>query len=291
MNCILGYNAVQSVESQPMFRRNMSPPSLRLKSEVSKKPEGRSTCYLLHIGFLLGLFFDPEDGGDMFPRNVGLFFNWLHSVISQKIKLFRSTYDRSVVPLRSGWRAPLAWHTRLYDPVKSIVSEHSSSLGHSLQLRDTSILSAKSRYKWTVTSGRRQRSSSIPITQTTRGPSEQVIEASRYSLDEQRNRFLRIYHNLGGLYNLYLTRILQKLPIWGFDNGPFQVFHPFTSSSTCFVFLQFLPLWHFLQLDFIGLLFHLFNYIISSWHRKPAVMQPLPLALPPQFIFLPSRWR
>jgi hypothetical protein len=26
------------------------------------------TC--LHVGFLLGLFFDPEDGGDMFLRNV-----------------------------------------------------------------------------------------------------------------------------------------------------------------------------------------------------------------------------
>jgi hypothetical protein len=24
-----------------------------------------------HAGFLLGLFFDPEDGGDMFLRNVG----------------------------------------------------------------------------------------------------------------------------------------------------------------------------------------------------------------------------
>jgi hypothetical protein len=29
------------------------------------------SCYLLHAGFLFGLFFDPEDGGDMFFRNVG----------------------------------------------------------------------------------------------------------------------------------------------------------------------------------------------------------------------------
>jgi hypothetical protein len=32
---------------------------------------------------LLGLFFDPEDGGDMFLRNVDL-----HGVISQKIIFF-----------------------------------------------------------------------------------------------------------------------------------------------------------------------------------------------------------
>jgi hypothetical protein len=30
-----------------------------------------SACYLLHAGFLLGLFFYPVDEGEMFPRNFG----------------------------------------------------------------------------------------------------------------------------------------------------------------------------------------------------------------------------
>jgi hypothetical protein len=30
-----------------------------------------SVCHLIHAGFLLGLFFDPEDGGDMFLLNIG----------------------------------------------------------------------------------------------------------------------------------------------------------------------------------------------------------------------------
>jgi hypothetical protein len=30
------------------------------------KQANHSACYLLYAGFLLGLFFDPEDGGDMF---------------------------------------------------------------------------------------------------------------------------------------------------------------------------------------------------------------------------------
>jgi hypothetical protein len=36
--CHLGYNFVQSVESQLTFWRNMLPPSLRSKNNSSKKP-------------------------------------------------------------------------------------------------------------------------------------------------------------------------------------------------------------------------------------------------------------
>jgi hypothetical protein len=43
---LLGYNAVQSVESQALL----------------------VICF--HTGFLLGLFFDPEDEGDIFFRNI-----------------------------------------------------------------------------------------------------------------------------------------------------------------------------------------------------------------------------
>jgi hypothetical protein len=47
----------------------MSPPSSRLNSRSSEKPG--SAWQLLLAGILLGLFFDPEDEGDMFLRNVG----------------------------------------------------------------------------------------------------------------------------------------------------------------------------------------------------------------------------
>jgi hypothetical protein len=51
MDYLLGYNAVQSVESQPTWQ---SEPAACLQS-----------------GFLLGLFFDPEDECDVFRRNLG----------------------------------------------------------------------------------------------------------------------------------------------------------------------------------------------------------------------------
>jgi hypothetical protein len=44
--------------------------ALRLQSSGSKKDNSMKIC-LLHAGFLLSLFFEPEEEGDTFPRTAG----------------------------------------------------------------------------------------------------------------------------------------------------------------------------------------------------------------------------
>jgi hypothetical protein len=58
-------------------------------SKINRRFGGtcRSTWYLLHAGFLLGLFVDPEDGGDMFLGEVDRFSTGLHGVIFKNIEL------------------------------------------------------------------------------------------------------------------------------------------------------------------------------------------------------------
>jgi hypothetical protein len=56
---LLGCNAVWSGESQQTFRRSMSPPSSRPKSLLP------ASCWVLAC-----LLFDPDDGFDMFLRNL-----------------------------------------------------------------------------------------------------------------------------------------------------------------------------------------------------------------------------
>jgi hypothetical protein len=53
-----------------------------------------SNCawHLLHTGFLLGFFFNLEDGGNIFLRNVGWLFNGLLDVISQKKEVLKLRY-------------------------------------------------------------------------------------------------------------------------------------------------------------------------------------------------------
>lgn len=50
--------------------------------------------------FLLGLLIDPENGDDIFIRNVSSFFTVLHVVMSQKPELFIKTAVRSSDPVR-----------------------------------------------------------------------------------------------------------------------------------------------------------------------------------------------
>jgi hypothetical protein len=60
----------------------MLPPFSGLKNKPSKRNASKQVAHVLSVslsvpgicfqaGFLLGLFFDPEDGGDMFLQNIG----------------------------------------------------------------------------------------------------------------------------------------------------------------------------------------------------------------------------
>jgi hypothetical protein len=62
---LLGYNAVKSFESQPTFRRNVLPPASGSKNKSSKL-----CLHFFHSDFILDLFFDHEDGSDMFFINI-----------------------------------------------------------------------------------------------------------------------------------------------------------------------------------------------------------------------------
>jgi hypothetical protein len=49
----------------------MSPPSSGSENKPCKKTSMKLCCYLLHVGSLPGLFFNPEDEGDIFLRYIG----------------------------------------------------------------------------------------------------------------------------------------------------------------------------------------------------------------------------
>jgi hypothetical protein len=69
--CLLGY--VLSVESQLTFRRNISPPSWSghlLHAGFFAKSSSLKMVYLFPIGLLPVLFFDPDNGGGIFLRNI-----------------------------------------------------------------------------------------------------------------------------------------------------------------------------------------------------------------------------
>jgi hypothetical protein len=70
-----------------------------------------ATCF--QAGFLLGLFLDYENGGDVPPKRP-LKFNGVHGVISQKIELFFTKHfgRNSLRSRRDSNRAPQEYMSR-----------------------------------------------------------------------------------------------------------------------------------------------------------------------------------
>jgi hypothetical protein len=90
----LRYNAVQSAKSQLTFRKNMSPYLQSRRISRARNQGLLATCF--RPG-LLGLFFDPEDGGDMFLRNVGwVSTDYTALAISKKTEHFITTAVRNL---------------------------------------------------------------------------------------------------------------------------------------------------------------------------------------------------
>jgi hypothetical protein len=63
-------------------------PCITLKANRSHLQLQQASCYLLHPGFLLSFLFEPDDGGEMFLRNVSCFLTD-YMDIYQKIELFK----------------------------------------------------------------------------------------------------------------------------------------------------------------------------------------------------------
>jgi hypothetical protein len=85
--------------NSPAFRRRMSPPSSVSKTKPSKKRASGMKAEVLSdlAGFVLVLIFNPEDGGDMLPRNVGLFTNCSQKTVLYTVAILRRSNPSLII--------------------------------------------------------------------------------------------------------------------------------------------------------------------------------------------------
>jgi hypothetical protein len=69
-----------------------------IRIQVRKLPLQQALLAIFSFWFLAWAFIYPEDGGEIFFRNVGVNFKGLHDVIYQTIELFTTTAVRTSYP-------------------------------------------------------------------------------------------------------------------------------------------------------------------------------------------------
>jgi hypothetical protein len=90
---LLGFNAVQSDRSPKEITEEYTASIFK----GQRASQARNRCQLL-AGYLIGLFFGPENGGSTFLPKCWRIFTGLHGVTSQKIVLYIVTAERTSNP-------------------------------------------------------------------------------------------------------------------------------------------------------------------------------------------------
>jgi hypothetical protein len=94
----LQYRSKLKTEAEYFFETSVN--FHRITRCYASQNQHEADCCLFHAGFLLGLTFDPEDGGDV-SSICPLTFTGPHGVISQTTELFvLVSYSNSLDPLR-----------------------------------------------------------------------------------------------------------------------------------------------------------------------------------------------